>query len=399
MAEFTMNAEIILKANSAIKSIKDFEKGSKGSKKEFSLLGRTVSLDGERIKKSIFAMTAILGGFFAKVFSQSPHVRAEFKRLWASTLLLNVAIGEKLAPTVALFVDGIIFLQNAFLALPEPLQEWILLTGLLIIALGLATIAVIALSIAAGPIALAILGIAAVLAALILFAPDIEGFGDTVTNFGLNISSTLVNVRKDIDKTIREFFSQFGTFGVIIGDMVTLIVDAILLIPIFLADMIATGIQMLGDFMKAIGRLFQGDFGGFADALGDMFIRMINLMIRTLNSFLISPLNQAMQLIDDVAEAFGGDLNFRINEIPEISRQEGGEVRRDGLIFAHRGEEVATKSQTRANRRGNNGGGQVTINNYNTFKIASVDSKSRIREMMKEADRLNKRSSDRRFKV
>ncbi len=399
MAEFTMNAEITLKANAAIKAIQNFEKGAKGSKKEFSLLGRTIKLDAGRIKKSIFAMTAVLGGFFGKIFKQSPHIRAEFKRLEASTLLFNVALGEKLAPTVAIFVDGIIFLQQAFLSLPDPMQEWLLLTGLITVAIGILTLAVLALMIAISPITLAILGVSLAIAALIVFAPDIEGFGQTITDFGKNISSTLVDVRHDIDKTIREFFSQFGTFGVIIGDMVTLIVDAILLIPIFLADMIATGIQMLGDFMKAIGRLFQGDFGGFADALGDMFIRMINLMIRTLNSFLISPLNQAMRLIDDVAEAFGGDLNFRINEIPEISRQEGGEVRRDGLIFAHRGEEVATKSQTRANRRGNNGGGQVTINNYNTFKIASVDSKSRIREMMKEADRLNKRNMDRRFKT
>ena len=95
MAQFTMNAEITLKANSAIKSIQKFNKETSQGKKEFSLLGRTITLDAGRIKKSLFAMSAIVGGFFGKIFSQSPHVRAEFKRLEASTLLFNVALGEK----------------------------------------------------------------------------------------------------------------------------------------------------------------------------------------------------------------------------------------------------------------------------------------------------------------
>ncbi len=165
---FKINAEITLKANAAIKSIQSFEKGAKDSKKEFSLLGRTISLDTKRMAKNLGAMALIAGGLFAGILSQSPHLRAEFKRLQASTLLFNVALGEKLQPTVAFLVDAIIFLLDAFLSLPDPIQEVIIITGFLTLVLTVAAGAAIGLWAALGPITVVILGIAFAIAAIIV---------------------------------------------------------------------------------------------------------------------------------------------------------------------------------------------------------------------------------------
>lgn len=400
MAQFSLNAEITLKANDAIRAIQAFERGARNSKKEFSLFGRTITLDTKRMVKNLATMGAILGGIFAVVASQSPHLRAEFKRLAASTLLFNVAIGEILQPTIERLVDGIIFLQEKFLGLPPRIQEVIIIAGFLALALTVASIAAIALWTALGPITLAIIGVSIAIAALLVFAPEIEAFGKTVSDMGLIISESLIAFTRNVDTTISDFFGQFGKFGAIIGDIVSLIVDFILIIPLTVIDMAATVIQIFGDLMTAIGALFQGDFGGVVEALGNMFIRVINMFVRMINRMLIGPLNKALRLIDDVAESFGGDLNFRIPEVSEVaSLQEGGEIRQDGLIFAHRKERILTASENRAGGRGGNQGGTTIINNYNSFKIGSVDSKKRIREMMRESDRVNKRNMDRRFKT
>lgn len=400
MAQFTMNAEITLKANAAIRAIQAFEKGAKNSKKEFSLLGRTISLDTKRMGKNLTAMAGILGGLFAIVALQSPHLRAEFKKLAASTLLFNVAIGEILQPTVATFIGSIILLQNKFLGLPPKIQEVIIIAGFLTLALVSATIAATALWAALGPLTLVIAGLALGIAAWMVYNEPITNFGLTLVKTGERISSAMSKALSSINRSVDEFFSRFGLFGEIIGGIIQIAITALAFFPIQLGEVFATSMQIVGDFITALTALFRGDFGGIVDALSNMFIRVFNLGIRTLNNFLIGPLNTAMKMIDDVAETFGGDLNFRMKEIDEIpSKQEGGEIRQDGLIFAHRKERMLTASENRAGGvRGGNQGGQVTIINKNTFTIGSVDSKRRVREIVRDVERAQKRSADRRFK-
>lgn len=397
---FKISAEITLKSNNAIKAIQAFEKGAKGSKKEFSLLGRTIALDTKRMGKNLAAMAGILGGLFAIVALQSPHLRAEFKKLAASTLLFNVAIGEILQPTVETFVDGIISLQNKFLGLPPKIQEVIIITGVLTLALVAATVAAGALWAALGPLTLVIAGLAFGIAGWMVYNEDITKFGENLVKTAGNIRQAMQDALTAINKSVDDFFSQFGFFGEIIGGIVGGALTIFEAFPIVLTDIFATSMEIVGNFITALTALFRGDFGGLAEALGNVFLSVINLLIRTLNNFLIGPINKALRAVDKAAEKFGGDVNFRIPTISEVSSfQEGGEVREDGLIFAHRKERMLTVSENRAGgARGGGQGGTTIINNYNTFKIGVVDSKKRIREMMKEGDRMNKRNMDRRFK-
>lgn len=401
MAQFTMNAEITLKANNAIKAIQNFEKGTKNTKKEFSLLGRTIKLDADRIKKSLQVLGAVSGVFMAGIIAQSPHVRAEFKRLSANVLLLNVAMGEQLAPIIAIVVDALISLINIFLGLSPQMQQWITLT-IAITAVTVILIGVISLlAVTSLPVILVILGIATAFAFLIAFAPQIQKFGQGITKFALGVSTSLGQMLDFILFAIVEFTDQFGVLGNVIGAFVALIVGMFIAIPIALVDAVTTAVQIIGDLFDIIGALFQGDFGGVLEGIGNIFIRIVNLIIRTLNNFLIKPINAALKAVDKAAEKFGGDVNFRVPTISEVSSfQEGGEIRQDGLIFAHRKERMLTKSENRAGGFGGGSqGGTTIINNYNTFKIGSVDSKRRIQQIVRDVERASKRSNDRRFKT
>lgn len=401
MAKFTMNAEITLKANAAIKAIQSFEKKTRDSKKEFSLFGRIISLDTARMIKNLKALSLISGAFLGAILIMSPQTRAELFRLRASTLELSLAFDQVLAPAVSNIVDKLEIAINAFLQLDSNWQEFIITTIALTVAIAALTLGIIALSAAAGPITLVILGLAAGISAWLIFNDDITEFGINLVNMAGNIRTAVHDALTAINRSVDDFFSQFGLFGEIVGGIIQGAITVFAAFPIVLSEIFTTSMEIVGDFIQAIAALFRGDFVGIAESLGNVFIRVINLLIRTINNFLIAPVNSALRAIDKFAETVGGDVNFRLNTIGEIgSLQEGGEVRRDGLIFAHREEEITTKSQARANRRrGNGGGGQVVNNFYTTLKIGNVDSKKRVREIMRESERMNKRSADRRFKL
>ncbi len=412
---FKISAEITLKANAAIRAIQAFEKGTKNTKKEFSLLGRTISLDTKRIKKNMMAMAAIGGAFFAGIMRQSPHVRAEFKRLEAATLLFNVALGEELQPIIALIVDGIIALQEKFLALDPDIRTIIVTTGFLSLVLIAATFAAIGLWTALGPITLAIIGIAFVFA--LLFTAwdkgwiDMSGTVDWFANtFGgtidiiVGIFDSLVIIIGTVIGLLVSLFGplirvaiaglEFALSGILLAfDLIIGVIDLVLaaLISLFTWDMTA-----LEDAWKRFSDAIGDDLRSIAKAFMNVIYSIVNVFIDAYNA--IPGVNNISRL--GSSEASNNTVSIESTVGAGGGRAEGGEIFQDGLIFAHRKERILTKSENRAGGgRGGSQGGTTIINNYNTFKIGSVDSKKRIREMMKEADRLNKRSSDRRFKV
>ncbi len=401
MAQFTMNAQIILKAQDANKSIDKFKKNTKKAKTEFSLFGRVIALDTARMRKGLMGATAIVGGLYAGILAQSPDVRAEFKKLGAEIFLLNVGLGKELQPALAMVVEGLTYLIRAFLELPPNIQAVVAITIFLTTILVFATVAAMALWAALGPISIAILLLAAAFAILFVYRKDIEDFGNAVLDAGVKMTSALYDGIDAIDRSIENFFSKFGIFGDIIGTFVRLIVRLFLIIPVASDDAFATVIQMIGEFIAGIGKLFQGDIPGFVDSMLNMLIRPLNFFIRLINAFLIDPLNMVIELFDKIAKKFGGGISFRIPDIPEISTfQEGGDMMRDGIIFAHRDETIMRKSEARQIRAERGGGGRsAVVNNYNTFNVGSVDSRSRVLEIAKEVDKMNKRSADRRFKL
>ncbi len=426
MAQFVMNAQISLKANNAIKAIQKFNKETKESKKEFSILGRTISLDTKRMAKNLGAMALIAGGFFAKVISQSPHLRVEFKRLAASTLLFNVALGEKLQPTVATMVDWMISLQDKFLALPDSIQEVILITGILTGALTLATLAALGLWTALGPITLTILGISIAVALMITYWDEFVWgikFGWEVTKIVLGLFlKGIIWLGQEIWKIIQNIIFWFGDLGRAIiftfGDMGRAIWDGIVDIKNWFGDLGSSIVDIWDDAMKGAGAQW--------DAFKDSIMDGINWIIDGLEGLFTSISDFFTDIFDTILSGFGtvmgalglggGDNEeaaMRIYEdvtgttiTPEQREEmfggaaEGRDINQDGLIFAHRDERITTKSEARANRRqrgeGANGN---TYNYYNTYKIGSVDSKKRIRELLQAVERSSKRSNDRRLKI
>lgn len=398
--QMTMSAEVILKIKAAQKGIDEFEKKVRGTKKEFTLFGRTMSLDTARITKNLKALSLISGAFLSAILIMSPATRAELFRLKASLISLSLAFDSVLAPAVAGIVDQLEFAIDAFLRLDSNWQEFIITTIALTVAISGLTLAIVALSAAAGPIALVILGLAAGIAAWLVFNDEITSFGENLVTTAGNIRTAMHDALVAINKSVDDFFSQFGLFGEIIGTIVGGALTIFSAFPIVLTEIFTTSMEIVGDFITALTALFRGDFAGIAEALGNVFIRVVNLLIRTINNFFINPLNSALRAIDNFAETVGGDVNVRLKTIGEIPAfQEGGEVRRDGLIFAHREEEVTSKSQARANRRGDGGEDRGTIIIKNTFNIGSVDSKQRIRQIVRDVERASKRSNDRRFKT
>ena len=418
MAQFKMNAEITLKANDAIKAIQNFEKGAKGSKKEFSLLGRTIALDTKRIGKNLATMTIIAGSFFAKVISQSPHLRAEFKRLQASTLLFNVALGEKLQPTVEFLVDAIIFLQQVFLTLPEPIQEVIIITGFLTLVMTSAALSVMALNVALGPITIVIIGIAFAIAAIIVVWQRWDDIMKAAKDntllfmgalyllaipFGLIILPILL-----IIALIKNWGNNINTLKGLFLDLLVGIGLAVAQIGLFFIDVWNGAGSALDGFIDGVWIAIhglvnglKGIFHGIVDPIVDAFVWVVNKAIWAYN---------AIPGVDNISYIGGGGGGLTAAQQGNIvdtsafsetgsGNAEGGQIFKDGLIFAHRGEEVTTKSQTRANHRNGGTSGGMTIINKNTFNIGSVDNKSRIRQIVRDVNRAQKRDNDRRFKT
>ncbi len=454
MADFKLSAEIEMQAAQALREIDKVNKATQNTKREFNLLGRTITLDTKRISQGLALITATSGAMFAAIAIASPSMRAAFKQMELSALQMSIAIGEELAPVLEdTLVPAFDSLLYVILGLPPYMLEFIGLVIGLTVFLGLLAGALLAVSVAGLPLTLAIVGLAVSIAAIIVivtrfdeimgdlksawddasdslrilmivlglvtlpltgpiliiagailifkeFKDEISGVGSFLTTLG----EGFVSFKGVIDKAIDSIFdkidgviNKLGIFGdaiaiplaIIEGAFVTA-VDAIGLIP-----------TIIGEVIIAIGQLLQGDIVGFAQALGNIFVDVFNVIISALNENFIDVLNAGIKLLDSALKIVGGGIGWRMPNIPELERTEfgeGGTLPRTGWFFGHKEEEVMRPVEARQFRqqRTSTSGGNTFIFN-NTYKIGSVNSRSQMLALARESAAMQKNEMDRRF--
>ncbi len=454
MADFKLSAEIEMQAAQALREIDKVKKGTKGTKREFNLLGRSITLDTKRISAGLKSITGVSGAMFAAIAIASPSMRAAFKQMELAAYEMSIAIGEALAPMIEdTLVPAINSLRDWILSLPVPIQEFIGLTIALTFALGLLALAFLAVSAAGLPIALAILGLGISIAAVIILVTRFDDVMGLLKNAWDDASDSLrilmiilglitlpltgpiliiagailvfKEFRDEINK-VGEFLTGLGegfaSFSDIVSDAIGSVFDKIdsvidklgifgdlIAIPLaiiegaFVTAVDAIGLipSIIGEVIIAIGQLLQGDIVGFAEALGNVFIDVFNVVITALNENFIDVLNAGIKLLDSALKIVGGGIGWRMPRIPELERTEfaeGGTLPRTGFFFGHKDEEVMRPVEARQFRQQSTSrSGGNTFIFHNTFKIGSVSNRSQMLAFSREIAAREKQEMNRRF--
>lgn len=195
---------------------------------------------------------------------------------------------------------------------------------------------------------------------------DIVSALETATNAMQSWTDTwdewITGVADTITSTLGE-----GFWGEMLGGIVQTIGDAI-----------TTIMQMATDLVDMFFKLASGDWGGAAEAFGNIFIDLLNYFIDVLNNLMVDPVNA---LIEQLNKVPGIDIGWRLADIPSLGKSDsggggggtqppegvhefGGMLRTTGSFYGHAGEVILNRQQvravggsTRAQMLGKSGGG------------------------------------------
>lgn len=448
MADFKLSAEIEMQASQALREIDKIKKATKSTEREFNLLGKSVTLDTQRIAAGLKKITAISGVMFGAMAMASPSMRAAFKQMELSAFVLSLELGEHLAPMIeATLVPAMEWLTDTVLSLDDDKQTLIATTIALTFFLGILAIAIAAVTWEFVLVALIVVAVALAIAGLIVYWDEItEAIGDFISKIpGIeNFMESIVDLK---DAVLRFWDVAKPIFKLIALAFLISMIPAVAGLTVYFSIMIATimliipAITLVMDIftallnfvsgiIEAIVLLLHGDFGGALDKLGETFLQffidildavgkfanqvkdvlnsifdgigelvtgtfsgVFNTLIDFFNDFVVKNINKALAILDDLPVV---SVSWRMDEIEHM--QEGGTVERTGLIFAHRKEEVlrpVEARQFRQQRTGTGGGNTFVFNN--TFKIGSVNNRSQMLAYARETASMQKREMDRRF--
>lgn len=301
--------------NKTLSELEEFQKQMGGTFKK-------VKPQLEKLTKSFAKFAAVSLFAFAKLIEASPRLRAQMEILNFRVNTLIRGFGDSLAPAIESVSDGIAALTDWFKTLPEPIQEAIFFGGALTIAVGLLTVAFIALNAAMGPVTLIILAIAA--AAALLFLAWEENLGGiqeiTATVFG-NIQVLFTS----LEEAINALLNAFGVFGDESVDLMD-IVDAVFG-SVFegIATQLNNFIAIVTDVVNIFTALISGDMAGVLEGIEslvdsviqnavDAFLRFPVLILDILDAFGI----QVGEAAGDIVDAFIGGLVSGLEEGAKI---------------------------------------------------------------------------------
>lgn len=433
MADFVLDAEIRVKADQSLREIDKFKNSLKGSKKEFSLFGKTIALDSRRIAAGIALIHGIASKMFASIVASSPSVRAAFKEMEISVFEMSLSIGEDLAPVIEdTLVPAFEALRTLILNLDPEVRQFIGILILTTLAVTALAIAVAVLTFVGAPILIAIIAIAAALAILIfMWQNNTLGVRDLANAFVKDILPNLKLLAlafKLLFVQLKELFRLLSPILIVIiavafialktsinaATQVLIIIIAVIIVLVAILNVLLRGITALVIAAKDFFNIMVEDLGITEEKWLKLletiklfveqakikfsgFLEFIKIIFNAIEDTINKALGPVRELIRLLKEAIDlGDITGGIKEtVSDIIGQipgfaEGGEVERTGIIFAHKGEQVLRPVEARQFRAGGgSGGGGVTFNN--TFNIGTVQGSRDIHKIIQAVERSQKR--------
>lgn len=311
MADFKLNAEIMVEAKQALREIEKVKKSIKGTTKEFSFFERVTGLSAKRITASFAAMGLVAGKLFQSILKASPSMRAAFIEMEIAAFEMSLAIGEVLAPAIdETLVPAMNALRDIVLALPPDVQLFI---GMMI----LGTVAAVALAAAVAligalslPLIVVVLAVVAALALLFLAYKENEEVIQVVAGLIAEFLKPEINELKASFGELMEAVMRFwDAVKPIIGGLLLIAIVAIatvlkfVLLPAFklLIDNITAGINFVSGLFEVLVLLFKGDVNEAIRLLMDTFINLFDDVLTATGKFLVS----FLELFGPVGEFIG----------------------------------------------------------------------------------------------
>ena len=231
MADFKLSMEIVANAKKAQQDIKK-------TKIEFQLLGKTLKLDKERMKKSFMVITGAAAGMFAAIAKASPSMRVAFKQMEISAFLASLALGEALAPALEeTLVPAMQSASEWIVGLDSDMQMMIGTSLMLVIAIGVIAGAIAILGIEFGIIILAIaLVVGAFFGLKEMYDKNVLGMKTVVDAF----ANTLGPMLEDLWRMLKMVWKELKYVAYILGAVLIVAVVAlgVVLFAIILVIMI-----------------------------------------------------------------------------------------------------------------------------------------------------------------